>query len=134
MKNTVNINLDRKQVILMLQEKKMDLDRQLLQAIAEEVKYNEQVEAWKQKVADKLVTSLVDGSSWVEDMLYARVVRIETSFELPSKPRSQSDSRNTVYHYKTTIKQIESTLALLEICTDTTIKSKSYGDILSLLS
>ena len=49
----------------------------------------------------------------------------------PSRPRYEN---GPVSHIQSQIDAIESNINLLEMCSDETIKSKSYGNILSFLS
>lgn len=134
----MNINIDRKQVIANLTEKRAEFNGLLLDAVRKQAELDEARKQWKKKTAEAVAFWIQQGDVAIDSFYISHgsstSVRMEIPHRLDSEPRWDSDIMGhgpTHYEYK--IAAIDKTLALLNMCTDDTIKSKAYADVLEFL-
>ncbi len=135
--NSLNINLDRNMVITRLQEKRVSLEHEYLAAAKLESDHKEAMEAYNIAVIDAVLKGLKDGNGNVDDVdVYSCSTRIRVNFGVDVKKpeRSNESYYKTADRLKSQINEIDRTINLLEMCTDATIKSKQYGNIIEFLS
>lgn len=133
----MNINLDRQQVITNLKQKRVEFDALEQYALRKEAELAVAKEEWKQKTKEAVVFWIQQGDASVSyNTAYGRVtsVRVEIPSDFDPEPRWDSDTMgHGPSYYKSKIAAIDKTLALLNMCTDDTIKSKAYADVLEFL-
>ena len=135
--NSLNINLDRNMVITRLQEKRVGLEHEYLAAVKLESEHKEAMEAYNIAVIDAVLKGLKDGNGNVDDVdVYSCSTRIRVNFAVDVKKpeRSNASYYKTADHLKIQMNEIDRTINLLEMCSDATIKSKQYGNIIDFLS
>ena len=134
--NSVNVNLNRVMVIDRLKSKLATMKTELVQTQALETQYEEDKRAYQATVINAVVEAIKNGAaidsvdSYSETTTIRVVVNTRSIIE-PSNPRYTHKSSKAIQEE---ITSIESNINLLEMCSDETIKSKSYGNILSFLS
>ena len=135
--NSLNINLDRNMVITRLQEKRVGLEHEYLAAVKLESEHKEAMEAYNIAVIDAVLKGLKDGNGNVDDVdVYSCSTRIRVNFAVDVKKpeRSNASYYKTADRLKSQMDEIDRTINLLEMCSDATIKSKQYGNIIDFLS
>lgn len=139
MKNSININLDRKQVIANLNHKRVEFDALLLFSIRRQAELNEAKEEWKKKTREAVIFWIQQGdakvvNSYFSDSERVTSVRVEIPRELDPEPQWNKDTMGEPpRYYQSKIASIDRTLAILNMCSDDFIKSKAYEDVLEIL-
>lgn len=134
----MNINIDRKQVIANLTEKRAEFDTLEQDALRKEAELMVAKKEWKKKTAEAVAFWIQQGDATIDSFYInhgsSTSVRMEISHKLDTEPRWDSDTMgHGPSYYKSKIAAIDKTLALLNMCTDDTIKSKAYADVLEFL-
>ena len=139
MKNSININLDRQQVITNLKQKRAEFDALGQDALRKEAELAVAKEEWKKKTREAVIFWIQQGDARIDSFYHCNYdrttgVRLEIPHMLDAEPRWDSDTMgHGPSYYKSKIAAIDKTLALLNMCTDDTIKSKAYADVLEFL-
>lgn len=139
MKSSMNINIDRKQVMDKLWQKRVEFDALEQYALRKEAELNVAKEEWKQKTKEAIVFWIQQGDARIDSFYHCNYdrttqVRLEFPHKLDAEPRWDSDTMgHGPSYYTSKIAAIDKTLALLDMCPDDTIKSKAYADILDVL-
>lgn len=135
--NSLNINLDRNMVITRLKEKRVSLEHEYLDTAKLEYAYKEAMEAYNNAVIDAILKGLKDGKGNVDDVdAYSCSTRIRVNFAVDIKKpeRSNKSYYKSSDRLKSQMDEIDRMIDLLEMCSDATIKSKQYGNIIDFLS
>lgn len=138
MKNSININLDRKQVIAKLNHKRVEFDALEQYALRKEAELMVAKEEWKKKLTESVIFWIQQGdakvvSSYFNDCSLVTSVKVEIPRELEPEPKWDNTMGETPRYYQSKIASIDRTLAILNMCSDDTIKSKAYEDVLEIL-
>lgn len=133
----MNINIDRKQVIANLTEKRAEFNALLLDALRKRAELDEAKEQWEKKTREAIIFCIQQGDASIEhynsyDRQTSVMVKVPRS--LDRQPSWDIDTMgHTPTYYQDKIASIDKTLTLLNMCADDTIKSKAYADILEFL-
>ena len=139
MKSSMNINIDRKQVMDKLWQKRVEFDALEQYALRKEAELAVAKEEWKQKTKEAIAFWIQQGDARIDSFYHCNYdrttqVRLEIPHTLDAEPRWDSDTMGqSPSYYMSKIAAIDKTLALLDMCPDDTIKSKAYADILDVL-
>ena len=139
MKNSININLDRKQVITNLKQKRAEFDLLEQYARRKEAELAVAKEEWKQKTKEAIAFWIQQGDARIDSFYHCNYdqttqVRLEFPRKLDAEPRWDNDTMGqSPSYYTSKIAEIDRSLALLDMCPDDTIKSKAYADILNVI-
>ena len=135
--NSVNVNLNRVMVIDRLKSKLNLLQAELEHTKKLEVLYEADMQNYREAVIAAVVEAVADGAAIDSVDSYTDI----TSIRVKVNTRHIVEPRNPRYELNKSsdriqqdIQSVESNINLLEMCSDETIKSKSYGNILSFLS
>lgn len=139
MKSSININLDRQQVITNLKQKRVEFDTLEQYARRKETEFAVAKEEWKKKTKEAVAFWIQQGDARIDSFYHCNYdrttqVRLEFPHKLDAEPRWDNDTMGqSPSYYTSKIAAIDKTLALLDMCPDDTIKSKAYADILDVL-
>lgn len=139
MKSSININLDRKQVMDNLWQKRVEFDALEQYAHRKEAELAVAKEEWKQKTKEAIAFWIQQGDARIDSFYHCNYdrttqVRLEFPHKLDAEPRWDNDTMGqSPSYYTSKIAAIDKTLALLDMCPDDTIKSKAYADILNVI-
>ncbi len=131
---TININLDRKTVIDRLQAKRKEFEHEYLDALKVESAHKTAMAEYYREVMTAVLDGLEHGKGEIKDVdQYYDCTSIRVDFTVDAKTPARLIQTYSSDYYKNGMDQIDQTISLLEMCTDDTIKSKQYGNIIGLL-
>jgi hypothetical protein len=138
--NSMNINLNRATVIDRLKAKRVTLVQDYGQARYLEDAYREQMKEYAAAVAEFVHAEIARiGTEAVMDISsYSDSTTIRVNFSARHIPEPKNPRYNGGYmspdRIDAQVKELDRMIDLLEMCTDETIKSKQYGNMLEFLS
>ena len=134
--NSVNVNLNRVMVIDRLKSKLNLLQAELEHTKKLEKQYETDMIDYREAVIAAVVEAVADGATIdaVESYTDTTYIRVKVNTRHIVEPRNPRYTHKSVKEIQQDIQSVESNINLLEMCSDETIKSKSYGNILSFLS
>ena len=131
---TININLDRKSVIERLLAKRKGFEYDYLDALKAESAHKAEMAEYYREVLAAVIDGLEYDKGEIKDVdQYYDCTIIRTSVVVDIKKPARLIQTHSSRYYQDRMDQIDQTISLLEMCTDATIKSKQYGNIIDLL-
>jgi hypothetical protein len=131
---TININLDRKSVIERLLDKRKGFEYDYLDALKVESAHKTAMAEYYREVMTAVLDGLEHGKGEINDVgVYYDRTSICVDFTVDAKKPARLTQTHSSRHYQDRIDEIDQTISLLEMCTDDTIKSKQYGNIIGLI-
>lgn len=138
--NSMNINLNRLAVIAKLQERKAELEKEAMSIIHEWAQFNVNIEQYRKQLiflltvesGDNLASLVSDCDVYYDDRVQFNFkVADGRSYKAVARPKQPQHS---IQYAENRIAEVDQMINLLGMCSDETIKSKSYGNILKYIS